>query len=218
MAITPVLLLERLVDTVLGAGFAWAFSYVLPSWSRRTLPETVESTLKGLQAYVDAALSRASDAEQRLARERAYVSLEALIATVRLGSTEPERVRPPLPPLISFVDHAQTLMAHLSSLRLLLQRRREQLRGAELESILEESRLRLWKRLELHAAPYSMPPRMQPLHLELPSVAAEQAALPWLRRRLNVSIYEADRTGQAGRTALSLLREAPLESRAGVLP
>ena len=29
--VTPIVLIERLADTVLGAGFAWAFSYVLPS-------------------------------------------------------------------------------------------------------------------------------------------------------------------------------------------
>jgi uncharacterized membrane protein YccC len=207
--ITPVVLIERLADTIIGAGFAWGFSYVLPSWSRRTLPQLVENTLHALQAYTDSALSRTADAAagQRLAREHAYGSLETLISIVRLGSVEPERVRPPLPVLVSFIDHAQSLMAHLSSLRLLLLRRAEQLQGEQADRALDETRLRLAKRLEVEAAPYSMSPRIQPLHLELPSVPAEHSAFPWLLRRLNVSIYEADRTGETGRAALSLLRE-----------
>lgn len=207
--VTPVLLVERLGDTVLGAGFAWAFSYVLPSWSRRSLPGSVESTLKALASYAGTTMSMIPDAisGRSIARERAYAALDTLISTVRLGSVEPERVRPPLPALVSFIDHAQSLMAHLSSLRLLLVRRAEQLRGSEADRALGEARPRVAKRLELDAAPYSISPQAQPLQLELPSVPADNAAYPWLVRRLNVSIYEADRTGQAGRTALTLLRQ-----------
>jgi len=207
--VTPIVLIERLADTVLGAGFAWAFSYVLPSWSRRSLPGSLESALRALAAYASTTLSMIPDAVsgRSIARERAYAALDTLIATVRLGSVEPRRVRPPLPALVSFIDHAQSLMAHLSSLRLMLVRRADQLRGAEAERALGEARPRIAKRLELDAAPHSISPQAQPLHLELPPVPADSAAYPWLVRRLNVSIYEADRTGQAGRAALALLRQ-----------
>jgi uncharacterized membrane protein YccC len=207
--VTPVVLIERLGDTVLGAGFAWAFSYVLPSWSRRSLPASVENTLKALASYAGTTLSMIPDtlSGRSIARERAYAALDTLISTVRLGHVEPERVRPPLPALVSFIDHAQSLMAHLSSLRLLLARRAQQLQGSEADRALGEARPRIEKRLILDAAPYSISPQAQPLHLELPSVPADSAAYPWLVRRLNVSIYEADRTGQAGREALSLLRQ-----------
>jgi uncharacterized membrane protein YccC len=207
--VTPVVLIERLGDTVLGAGFAWAFSYVLPSWSRRSLPAAVENTLRALASYAGTTLSMIPDtlSGRSIARERAYAALDTLISTVRLGNVEPERVRPPLPALVSFIDHAQSLMAHLSSLRLLLARRAQQLQGSEADRALGEARPRIEKRLELDAAPYSISPQAQPLHIELPSVPADSAAYPWLVRRLNVSIYEADRTGQAGRAALSLLRQ-----------
>jgi uncharacterized membrane protein YccC len=207
--ITFVILGERLADTVLGAGFAWAFSYVLPSWSRRTLPGLLETTLGALKAYSESAPSLAPDApvQQRLARERAYGSLEAFISGVRLSRVEPDWVRPPLPPLLSFIDHAQGLMAHLSSLRLLLLRRAEQLRGPDTDHALQTGRARLAKRLDVDAEPHSASPRIQPLHIELPSVPVERAAFPWLLRRLNVAIYEADLTGQSARGALALLRE-----------
>jgi len=215
--ITFVILGERLADTVLGAGFAWAFSYVLPSWSRRTLPELLETTLSALKAYSESAPSLAPDApaQQRLARERAYGSLEAFMSAVHLSRVEPDRVRPPLPPLLSFIDHAQSLMAHLSSLRLLLLRRAEQLRGPDTDQALKTGRVRLAKRLEVDAEPHSASPRMQPLHIELPTVPVERSPFPWLLRRLNVAIYEADRTGQSARGALALLRErASLRPRA----
>lgn len=207
--ITPVVVLERLADTVIGAGFAWAFSYVLPSWSRRTLPALLETTLSSLQAYAQTAPSLAptAPAEQRLARERAYGSLEAFVAGVRLSRVEPERVRPPLPLLLAFIDHAQSLMAHLSSLRLMLLRRAESLRGPDTDRALDTGRTRLAKRLAVDVEPFSAPPGMQPLHIELPAVPVERAPFPWLVRRLNVAIYEAELTGQSARSALALLKE-----------
>ncbi len=208
-SITSVVALERLADTVIGAGFAWAFSYVLPSWSRRTLPALLTTTLAALRSYAETAPSLAANApvQQRLARERAYGSLDAFISGVRLSRIEPADVRPPLPSLLSFIDHAQSLMAHLSSLRLLLIRRASQLRGPDTDEALERGRGRLIKRLELDAEPYSASPRVQPLHLALPAVPIEHAAFPWLVRRLNIAIYEADRTGQSARGALGVLHE-----------
>jgi uncharacterized membrane protein YccC len=140
-------------------------------------------------------------------REQAYGLLDVLSSTVRLSGVEPARVRPPIALLVSFIDHAQSLMSHLSSVRLLLLRRAEQLRNAETHSTLEQARLRVAKRLEADAAPYSLSPGAQPLNLELPTVSADPAAFPWLRRRLNVTIYEAHRMGEAGRPALALMRE-----------
>lgn len=207
-SITEGILVERLADTVLGAAFAWAFSYVLPSWSRRTLPQAIENTLGALRAYADSALANAagSATQQRNLREQAYGALDVLISTVRFSSVEPARVRPPLGSLVSFIDHAQSLMSHLSSVRLLLLRRAAQLRGSETDGALDETRQRVAKRLEVDAEPYSASPRAQPLSIALPSVPAERAPFPWLQRRLNVTIYEAHLTGDAGRSALALMR------------
>lgn len=213
--ITASVMGERLADTVLGAGFAWAFSYVLPSWSRRSLPGLLESTLRALSAYAESAPLLAADApqRQRVTRERAYNALDAFVAAVRLSRVEPERVRPPLQPLLSFIDHAQSLMSHLSSLRLMLVRRAEQLRGPDTEQVLTSGRERLTRRLALESEAHSASPRVQPIHIELPAVPVEHAAFPWLVRRLNIAIYEADLTGQAARGAL-----APLRERASLRP
>src|SRR5690606_9710137 len=36
--------LERIADTLIGVGIAWAFSYVLPSWERGQIPSLVHRT------------------------------------------------------------------------------------------------------------------------------------------------------------------------------
>ena len=38
---------ERIVDTLIGAGLSWAFSYLLPNWERDDLPRTVRGLAGG---------------------------------------------------------------------------------------------------------------------------------------------------------------------------
>lgn len=206
--VTSLVLAERLADTVIGAGFAWAFSFVLPSWSRRALPGLLTRTVTALRAYADSALEWETDAadRQQLNREQAYDALELLTSTVRLGAVEPKRVRPPSRLLLAFIDHAQALMAHLSSLRLILVRRASQLQGEATRTALSDARRRLGERLQLDSdAPLSHP-HVQPIQIEPPSVPADRAAFPWLVRRITISIYAAERTSEAARAALEALR------------
>jgi uncharacterized membrane protein YccC len=209
--VTPIVVIERLADTVLGASFAWAFSFVLPSWSHRALPTQLERTLSALREYASSTLSTNAllAEQQRLTREQAYEALETLSSTVRLSSAEPRQVRPPIQLLLSFIDHAQGLMAHLSTLRLLLLRRAEQLQGVDTETALSEARERLCKRLILADMPALSQP---PLQQEPPSVPAARAAFPWLVRRINISVHEASQTGSAARAALTELQTKARQS------
>ncbi len=50
---------ERIVDTLIGAGLSWAFSYLLPSWESEDLPRTVRGLLDADAGFADAALRRA---------------------------------------------------------------------------------------------------------------------------------------------------------------
>lgn len=200
--VTPSLVAERLADTVIGAFFAWAFSFVLPAWASNTVPKLVERTLSTLRSYIEGALRLEVDATERqqLAREQTYEALETLSSTLRLSAAEPRRVRPRLTELLSFIDHAQRLMAHLSSLRLLLLRRREQLQGPETEAALLDARLRLREALELGASPVGVASQSRRAP---PSTPPEQAALPWLLRRIELSIHEANLAGVEARAALA---------------
>ena len=101
-------LLERMADTLIGAGIAWAFAYVLPSWERQQIPALV---------------ARALAAQTRHAREapgpwascrpwtttpswpgawraaRPDDSLGVLVQATARAWKEPRAVRPPLAPL-----------------------------------------------------------------------------------------------------------------------
>lgn len=204
---TTALVLERLLDTVLGALFAWAFSYVLPSWERRSLPAAIQRALEALRVYSQSVLVAAGPAraEQRLARQRAYDALAVVGAALKRSAAEPERVRPPVEPLVRALDHAQRLMAHLSSLRSLLERRSERLPSGETYTALAQARTTIDEQLGLVEAPRDLRPR-QPSHAELPDAPIEQQPLPWLMRRLDASVHDASEAGAAARSALGALR------------
>jgi uncharacterized membrane protein YccC len=203
------LVAERLLDTVLGALFAWAFSYVLPSWERRTLPAAIERALLALRQYSKTVLVAAGPAraEQRLARQRAYDALAVVASALRRSAAEPKRVRPPVEELVSALDHAQRLMAHLSSLRSLLERRGARLPSGETYTALAQARQTIDQQLSFDAAPRDMRPR-EPSHAELPGTPVEHEPLPWLLRRLDASVHDASEAGAAVRGALERLAGA----------
>ena len=125
---------ERVADTLLGALLAWGFSYVLPSWERRQLPQAISTVLKALADYAGLALSLnvvgAIDAvELRFARRRAYDALGALAAAIQRSAAEPKAVQLPVQELAVLLDHGQRLMAHLSMVRLTLATHRTDLSG-----------------------------------------------------------------------------------------
>lgn len=212
------LVAERLLDTVIGALFAWAFSYVLPSWERRTLPAAVERMLGALRSYAACALSlSALRSDQRLARQRAYDALAVVAAALRRSAAEPKRVRPPVRELVSALDHAQRLMAHLSSVRSLIRRRVARLPAEETKRALAEARELIAARLSLSAPAGSVATHGLSIP-ELPVTSVEQEPLPWLERRLEASLHDAQLAGAAAREALRQLQVEPsglaVESRA----
>ena len=189
---------------MIGALFAWAFSYVLPSWESRTLPAAVERALEALRAYSSSALELegAARAEQRLARQRAYDALEVVAASLRRSAAEPKRVQPPMIELVRALDHAQRLMAHLSSLRSILQRRAQRLPPAETLAALASAR----RSIEEQLSPVAQDAKPhQPSFAELPAAPVEQEPMPWLLRRLDASVHDASEAGRAARQALSAL-------------
>jgi hypothetical protein len=196
---TAFLVAERLLDTVIGALLAWAFSYVLPSWERRTLPVSIERMLQALRQYSERALMLgAARADQRLARQRAYDALSVVSAAIKRSAAEPERVRPPVRALVEALDHGQRLMAHLSSVRSLLGRRAALLPPDATLSALEQARLSIDARLSPSSG--LQVPRTLPLP-EPPGSPIEQTPLPWLLRRLEASVHEAGLAGDAARSA-----------------
>ena len=125
-------IIERLADTLIGTGIAWAFSYVLPSWERNQIPALVARTMAAQARHARTALNLGQleaiddepELEWRLARREAYDSLSALVQATRRSLSEPRAVRPPLEALESLLIHGHNLLAQLTVVKTMLMRRR----------------------------------------------------------------------------------------------
>lgn len=135
--------LERIGDTLLGVGIAWAFSYVLPSWERNQIPSLVNRTLQAQTRHASVTLSlgqlQAVDDEPeltwRLARREAYDSLSALVLASRRSVSEPRAVRPAIEALESLLNHAYQLLAQLAAIKTMLLVHRHD--GADIQDALQ---------------------------------------------------------------------------------
>ena len=197
---------ERVADTLIGAALAWAFSYVLPSWERRTLPEAIARVMKTLSSYATHALVlQPGDAiDQRLARRRAYEALSILATALQRSPSEPESVRVPIKEVATLLDHGQRFMAHLSIVRMTLSRRSADLTGAEATQAIADTRDALTKLLATDKtvdAP-TMAADNEKLS-QLPAGAPTENILPWLLRRLQMLTHDARLIRVAAAEALS---------------
>jgi uncharacterized membrane protein YccC len=208
------LIVERLLDTVIGAAFAWGFCYVLPSWERRTLPVALGRALYALRAYAKVALDWGTPRSGlRLARQRAYDALGVVAAALQRSAAEPRHVRPPTQALVTTLEHAQRLMAHLSSLRSLLDHRGEGLPPAETGVALSVASQAIGSGLSLDLRSHEREPE-NPRATEPPLSSAEVAPLPWLMRRLDACVYDAGATGIAAQEATRQLAQLTTSPRA----
>lgn len=193
-------LFERIADTLIGAGLAWAFCYVLPSWERHQLPALVARTLRAQARHAKLALAlgqlkSADDAPElawRLARREAYDSLSALVQATQRSISEPRAVRPPLAPLEYLQAHSYQLLAQLSAVKSMLVLRRDRLTPEDIEGPLARTADRIEKALSapLDGSPAAtfaegvpiMPSAGGPVALPDPF---ENDVSPWLLRRLD---------------------------------
>ncbi len=199
---------ERVADTLLGAALAWAFSYVLPAWERRSLPNAVARVLKELKDYAALALrfEPADAVEQRLARRRAYDALAALGSALQRSSAEPKAVRLPVAQVAALLDHGQRLMAHLSLVRMTLSNRRQQFAPADAPAAAQallDAGSALGRCLDLRdAGGAALPPDPQPALAGVPAQAPADNILPWLLRRLALLVQDGRNIRAAAAAAL----------------
>ncbi|RZL91896.1 MAG: FUSC family protein [Variovorax sp.] len=144
-------LFERIADTLIGAGVAWAFCYVLPSWERTQIPALVLRTLKAQALHARLALGlgqlRSVDTgpelEWRLARREAFDSLSALVQATQRSLSEPRAVRPPIEPLEHLQAHSYQLLAQLSAVKSILLLRRDRITPGDIEGPLARTAERI---------------------------------------------------------------------------
>ena len=121
---------ERIVDTLIGAGLSWAFSYLLPNWERDDLPRTVRGLLAADAAFAQAALSRApTDQRYRLARKKALDAVAQLSGAIRRLADEPNTNRRALASLGELLGAHYLLASDLTSMPVLVK-----LRAADLDA------------------------------------------------------------------------------------
>ena len=215
-------IVERIGDTFLGAALAWAFSYVLPSWERRSLPQLVARAVDALRQYAVSAMEGGAAAqagamvEQRLARRRAYDALGAIAAAFQRSAAEPERVRLPLVELATLLDYGQRLMAHLSLIRLTLAHRSVRLELPQVAAMLQCARSDLDAGLRLDGREAAALERASEMPGELPSAPPVEDRLAWLARRLRVTVADGEQAGRAASGLLARLEDSkPRADRVG---
>ena len=189
---------ERVVDTLIGTGIAWAFAYVLPSWERSQLPALVQRVLKAQAAHASTSLAvdqlqavdNAPELAWRLARREAYDSLSALIQAVDRSLKEPRAVQPPLQALELFQAHCYQLLGQMSSVKIMLMMRRGQTPSPFAVQQLKDTAATIDACL-LQAPPLpaagegeAQRPAKMPAPERVPGPEDRDQLIPWLMRRL----------------------------------
>jgi uncharacterized membrane protein YccC len=186
---------ERLADTVIGAGLAWLFSFVLPSWERAAVPRLGAQLRGALARHAGNMLRWRPGADeqlaQRLSRQQAYAALAALAAAAQRTRVEPERVRLPEAEIESALSHGYRLMALLGAVQQQVQRRVDRLDAARAEPALAEARAACVQALqgEATAALPAEPPDADAG--AWPEHVGQHDLTPWLLRRLRLCRSEA---------------------------
>ncbi|HEY0955727.1 MAG TPA: FUSC family protein, partial [Roseateles sp.] len=187
---------ERLADTVIGAGLAWLFSFVLPSWERAAVPRLAQQLRGALARHAANMLQWRPSAEaqlaQRASRQQAYAALAALAAAAQRTRVEPESVRLPEAEIESALSHGYRLMALLGAVQHQVQRRSDRLDATKAETALPLARKASVDILNGEPATGTDPAEIPdgdagawPEHL------GQQDLTPWLLRRLRLCRHEA---------------------------
>jgi len=135
---------ERIVDTLIGAGLSWAFSYLLPSWERHDLPRTVKGLLDADAGFADAALTIIPAGQRyRLARKRAVDAVAQLSGAIRRLGDEPNANRRALAALGELLAANYLLASDLSSMPVLVKLRAKELDPPGAEAAIAATRARV---------------------------------------------------------------------------
>ncbi len=135
---------ERIVDTLIGSGLSWGFSYLLPNWERDDLPRTVRGLLAADAAFADAALRRTHVSQRyRLARKKALDAVAQLSGAIRRLADEPNTNRRALASLGELLGANYLLASDLSSMPVLVKLRDKELDAPSADASIAVTRERV---------------------------------------------------------------------------
>ncbi len=176
------LITERLVDTVIGALVATAFSFVLTSWEYQTLPRLIRAVLdvnlRYMQASFDLLQGKGKDDfAYRIERKRLMDSLAALSAALVRMLDEPLRMQRAVEDINLFIVQNYLLVAHVAALRSILRRHAKELPADAVNAMLRQSHdgvcRVLVQALEQQGHKVTLPPQ------EDTAGAPDLQAVPW---------------------------------------
>ncbi|MCE4554137.1 FUSC family protein [Roseateles cellulosilyticus] len=187
---------ERLADTLIGAGLAWLFSFVLPSWERAAVPRLARQLRGALARHAANMLRWLPSAEeelaQRLSRQQAYAALSALAAAAQRTRAEPESVRLPDAEIESALSHGYRLMALMGAVQQLTRRRTDRLDVARAETALPLARKACVDVLQGAPMTGTDPAEIPDADAGAwPEHLGQHDLTPWLLRRLRLCRLEA---------------------------
>ncbi|MEW9900673.1 FUSC family membrane protein [Chitinivorax sp. PXF-14] len=135
---------ERLIDTAIGTAIATIFSFVLPSWEYRALPQLVRKVLEANRRYLDASSEllrgrMGNDLAYRLCRKRFMDDLANLGAALSRMLDEPEDKQRAADELNQFIVQNYLVVTHVAALRLLLRRHAAELTPQHLDGPLQQT-------------------------------------------------------------------------------
>jgi uncharacterized membrane protein YccC len=144
---------ERIVDTLIGSGLSWAFSYLLPYWERNDLPHTVRGLLAADAGFAEVALRRSPTSQSyRLARKKALDAVAQLSGAIRRLADEPNINRRALASLGELLGANYLLASDLSSMPVLVKLRAADLDAPMADAAIAATRTRVVALLQPGAA------------------------------------------------------------------
>jgi uncharacterized membrane protein YccC len=198
------LLFERIIDTLIGAGLAWGFSYIFPSWEWRNVPRLIRGLVSADREYAVQALTRVpSDQAMRLARKRAHDMAANLSMTVRRLVDEPSLDRRTLVALNELLAANYLLASDLASMRVLFRMRAKELEPAPTEELLALCRRNVTAAFSLGGNPDAAPESLS--RRSFAEAAKSVRAAMALKRRL---VHIERTTERVASLAARALRES----------
>jgi len=138
------LIVERLVDTFVGAAVATVFSFVLVNWEYQSLPNLVRDVLAANLRYMQASFDLLQgkgkdDFAYRIERKRLMDSLAGLSSALVRMLDEPARMQRAAEDINLFTVQNYLLVAHVAALRAILRRHVKELPVGPVNAMLAES-------------------------------------------------------------------------------
>jgi uncharacterized membrane protein YccC len=118
---------ERIIDTFLGVAIAFFFSYVLPSWEYKAIPQLIANVLSANRRYLEAGCDLLTakvndDFVYRICRKGLFDNLASLSSALVRMLDEPESKQRGAEDIHMFIVQNYLIAANVAALRILLRR------------------------------------------------------------------------------------------------